>query len=807
MHMSDFFKKIRFSGVFFLFSVFSSIASEWKSAFPEALQKKFPAQFVTALERGNDGEIWIATERQGLFRMKKENGEWVWKRVSAQKGFPETEHFYALCRDKFGRIWAGTDRLGVAVFDGKNWQTLNRRTGIPATRVFSLAASPYNGDVAVAHDCGISVCSGETGKWKHFTILNGLPTNQPVSLSFSKNGTLQAGFSCGGLATASPENHYAVWNKISAPWSFGGKNNVLFPTSASGAGIPSNFVNWVCVFGENRAACGTVSGLGFSDGNGEWKFLRGKDFPKKTELLINGKPDKIKLPDAETKQKLLPEDFITYLKATKDGLWAGTRRRGCVLLDPENGFAPKAREGIEPRQLNGVWVRSILPIDGETLLVATYGNGLKAIRGQGDGVPEILKNESGNAPKFDFSPASKTEVEEMRERLKKAPELPADKPWVVFLGDDWETRGNWCERYGQRSANLCAVFAPNEVCRYTFDHAYYVWGGIGKSAKPDALRHWVHWVNKMDNENILFEPESHMREEAEWDDHGEAYPFEQEGPDVWAYVKVPAGPQLVSLYFYCPNPEMPRSKYRDFPIEVRFQRDNNTDGEILARARVSDFAGSGVYKNFAVSGGGIFAFRVRRNYSFNTILNGIFVSRLNEPVKDSERESWTYRAYRGAELMPRPPSIDAITEEDIPREALALWRTATDRADSRLRLQMRQFARNLAYTCAGQAGAPENLLGNWGWHIGLENPGERVEFVKKMRMGWDKFQKDNRFANSEDFYPYSPNVIPFTSDEIDQMAWAGIDWKQYRPGGKPEISVGEMKKKIREIKAKKQKEK
>lgn len=805
--MSDFFKKTIFLGVSFWLFTLSLIASEWKSAFPEALQKKFPAQFVTALERGNDGEIWIATERQGLFRMKKENGEWTWKRVPAQKGFPETEHFYALCRDKFGRIWAGTDRRGVAVFDGKNWQTLNRRSGLPATRIFSLAASPRSGDVAVAHDCGISVCFGETGKWKHFTILDGLPTNQPSCVSFSVDGTLWAGFQCGGVASASSKNAYASWKKFAAPWSFGGKNNVLFPTSAAGAGLPSNFVNWVCAFGENNVACGTVSGLGFTNVNGAWEFLRGADFPKKAELLINGKPDKIELPDEKTKQKLLPEDFITCLKATKDGLWAGTRRRGLVLLDPENGFAPKIREGLDARQADGVWVRSVLPIGEETLLVASYGNGLKAIRGQSDGMPEILKNESEKAPAFDFSPSEETEVAVMRERLENAPELPSGKPWAVFLGEDWETRGNWCERYGQRSANLCAVFAPNEVCRYTFDHAYYVRGGIGKSAKPDALRHWVHWVNKMDNENILFEPESHMREEAEWDDHGEAYPFEQEGPDVWAYVKVPAGTQLVSLYFYCPNPEMPRSKYRDFPIEVRFQRDNNTDGEVLARARVSDFAGSGVYKNFAVSGGGVFAFRVCRNYSFNTILNGVFVSRLNEPVKDKDREGWTYRAYRGDDLIPRPASLDSLSEEDFPPAALELWRTATAHDGSRLGLQMRQFGRNLAYVRARQVAAPECLLENWGWHIGLELPGEREEFVRKMRAGWDKFQEVNRFANSENFYPYSPNVIPFTSDEIDQMAWAGIDWKQYRPGGKPEIPVEEMKKKIREIKAKKENKK
>lgn len=800
----------RFSKIFSVVGIFLSahvfvFASVWESAFPEALQKKFPAQFVLALERGNGGEIWLATERQGLFRMKKENGEWAWKRVPAAPGFPETEHFYALCRDKFGRIWAGTDRCGIAIFDGKRWQTFNRGNGFPGARIFAIASSPKSGDVAVAHDSGLSVCSGKTGKWKHFSVLSGLPSNQPSSVAFAADGTLWAGFRCGGLASASSKNFYAKWKTVSAPWNFGGKNNVLFPVSATGTGLPSNFVNGVCAFGENRVVCATVSGLGFSDGNADgWRFLRGADFPKKAQLLINGKPENLELPDAETKKKLLPEDFLTYLKPTADGLWAGTRRRGLVLLDPENGFSPKARDGLDARQLDGVWVRSVLPIGGETLLVATYGNGLKAIRGKGDGVPEILKNESEKAPTLDFSPISEDEVEAIRERLEKEPKLPADKPWAVFLGDDWETRGNWCERYGQRSAKLCAVYVPSPECTHTFDFAYFVKGGIGKSARPDALRHWIHWINKLDNENVLFDPESYMREEAEWDDHGEVYAYEQEGPDVWAYVKVPAGTQLVSLYFYCPNPEAPRSKYRDFPIEVRFQEDNNIDGEVLARARVSDFAGSGVYKNFAVhsNSGGFFAFRVCRNHSFNTILNGVFTSRLREPLLDDLRLLMAYSAYADKSLVPRPPPLDGISLDEIPPTALSLWRTAAQFEDCALGLKVRQVLRNHAYIRAKKENAPEVLLENWRWAIGHWTKSDKEKFMARMKECWDTRQEKEIIANSADWYPYSPNVLPFTKDELIQMNVLKIDWKQYRPGGKPEISVEEMKKKLKKLRDK-----
>lgn len=795
-----FFRKIFFAGAALLVAQVSAFS--WEPIYPESAQKRFPGKFVTALARGNGDDIWIATEKRGLFRMNRnEKGAWQWGSVRAgTPGFPPTKSFYALCRDGYGRIWAGTDSFGVAVFDGKTWRTFNRGNGFPGARVFSIACSPTNGDVAVAHDGGISVCLGASGKWLHFSTLDGLPTNEPSSVVFAADGALLAGFSCGGVASASPETGYAEWTREQTAWHFGETKNLLFPPAATGAGLPSNLVNAVCALGDGRAACGTVSGFAFTDEKGAWTFLRGADFPEKVRLLLNGKPKEIFLPDAETKKKLLPEDFVTCLVETDDGLWAGTRRKGCVLLDAQNGFAPKAREGLPARQLDGAWVKAILPIGGETLLVGTYGSGLKTIRGNGVASAESVnrENESARAPAFDFPAPTETEIAALRERLSKEPPLPSDKPWAVFLGDDWETRGNWCGRYGQRFAKLCSVYVPSPECTHAIDFLRYnVRGDIGKSARRDALRHWVHWINKLEDENILFEPGSYMREEAEWNDHGEVYAFEQEGPDVWAFTRVPAGTQLVSLYFYNPNPEDWRAQYRDFFIEVRFQNETDTEGEVLARARVSDFAGSGVHKTFAVNGNGkgVFAFRVCRNHSFNTILNGVFVSRLREPRKDADRDRGVFFTY--CEVVPSPPLLDDFAEEDFPADALALWRVAAQSEDSALGLSARRVLRSRAYVAAKSAGAPAALLENWRWQLGHWEQADKEKFIETMKAVWASWQKRHLFANSAKWYPYSPNVVPFSLDELDVMKREKIDWTAYRAGGTPEISVEEMRERIR----------
>ena len=57
------------------------------------------------------------------------------------------DDIYSLTCDKLGRVWAGTGRDGVSVFNGKAWQTYDRLTGPLGCHVTALATSPVTGDV------------------------------------------------------------------------------------------------------------------------------------------------------------------------------------------------------------------------------------------------------------------------------------------------------------------------------------------------------------------------------------------------------------------------------------------------------------------------------------------------------------------------------------------------------------------------------------------------------------------------------------------------------------------------------------
>lgn len=134
------------------------------------------------------------------------------------------------------------------------------------------------------------------------------------------------------------------------------------------------------------------------------------------------------------------------------------------------------------------------------------------------------------------------------------------------------------------------------------------------------------------------------------------------------WFRVPEGRHLVSLYFYNPNGREKLNGHRDFVVEARkilrssvppkiLTRDipirelklppdcmieeleRQLASPVLARCRVKDFSGSGVYKTFLMNGGGCYGFRVVRNNSMNTILNGVFLTGLASSARKKQADA------------------------------------------------------------------------------------------------------------------------------------------------------------------------
>ena len=80
-----------------------------------------PVHFVTAMVSDGQGGAWVAGEDSGIYHYQP---GWPAHWQHYDKGNSPgliSNHIYSLCLDARGRLWAGTLRHGVCVFNGARW--------------------------------------------------------------------------------------------------------------------------------------------------------------------------------------------------------------------------------------------------------------------------------------------------------------------------------------------------------------------------------------------------------------------------------------------------------------------------------------------------------------------------------------------------------------------------------------------------------------------------------------------------------------------------------------------------------------
>lgn len=801
---------------------------------------KSPEPFITAALCSRSGDVWLATESGGLLKLP--HGAAQWERQQGNN-LPKTDSFLSLAEDRQGRIWAGTDNRGVVVWNGKSWARYDQRNALPGERVCALAVSPLNGDVAIATSGGLTIYSPATETWQDFTRANGLPEDQVVSLSFNQQGTLWAAFLTNGIACATPAARYGDWKLVQTRWYWDKAQRVRQPLEARGRGLPSNFCNAIAATGP-AVWVGTTSGLGYGRSLSEWKFLRGRDYAAKNEGLWTGRDQKdhrernpgkqpVRKAEAAQDSSLLPEDYITCFHPVPGGMWVGFREAGvCLVRDPSLVIRETDLKGIiKAGEPFGATCFLMMP-DG-SLYAGTYGHGLvpvaqtaarravTALTGPGRGlvahpVPPALSGFIGEGA---VDPAQ------------------AVQPWsACYWYEDWATQGDWCERYGQSYAMLCAANFPIDNVEISSDQLIECIPVRGPHAPPGSpwMKGAVIYENEPGMRSILYCPESTTRTLAVWSDGGEDYPKTFDGPDMGALIVVPDDRHLLSLYFYDPTPLTEsdlRNSLRDYIIEIRpmppafnpevvtgrqpLPKGGNagqylTDSlieiaasPVQARSRVKAFAGGGIYKNFILNGKGCYYVRIIRNYSTGASLNGLFLSSLDETKNALKNRNGSNRistTYGGN--IPAPAPLRTEDLKQLPANLLAHWAASQDMGNGNLPGIYSGRHRGLvAYRHLAAMPGLEQLKANWRWRLKIWADGDEQEFARQVASAWDSLQDAFPFYRSKEWSHYaSGTTVPFSVDEVKKMKAKGIDWRQYRANSpvKPEKSVEEMKQWLKE---------
>ncbi len=343
----------------------------------------------------------------------------------------------------------------------------------------------------------------------------------------------------------------------------------------------------------------------------------------------------------------LGEDYVTYLADDGAGhLLVGHRQQAPEAIDLKTGRS----QALGPN----AYVNSLLPLSPGTALAGVYSDGLSSLPVKSLQAPKKFRPASKVAAlPISPSPPTLAQMNQMLAEVRRVRPDPSEmKPHAAALADDWRTQGDWLGRYGRYWAALAAFFHPIPED--------YVWGAgwepidyrltMGPShSAGDSLRYWMQW-RYTDNPRVLEMPAAYTssrvqkhyttwsknRRETEVDDHGEDYPPNMNGPNIYATLTVPDGLYYLSLYDYNKDGHDGDNRNRDYRLSVRVHsgltledvRGFSLQPE-LAHGRIRGFWG-GVYKRFLVRGPVTLAVEVNRNASHNAILPAVLLDLVDE---------------------------------------------------------------------------------------------------------------------------------------------------------------------------------
>ena len=617
-----------------------------------------------------------------------------WRQFTAKDGVGD-ESVYSLAVDQQGRVWAGTLNHGVSVWNGQVWKNYGIQEGPLGEHIFDIAVCPTDGDVWMAPNVGLTRYSPSKDSWSYITMADGLPSDQIQTLAFDGRGNILVGTQSDGIAIASVTDGYHSWEYTQSP--------KQISEGARGKGLPSNLINAVLVARDWTYYVATTTGLAWSNDAGKnWQFVRGKDFAEKAKskqqksvqdallaedyvsCIAEDEHGRLWVGHWQAGHEVIDVPQLSLKSQSHAFTLQNTQdiSQRLVLGEARTTSAYK----VIGREQSGL-VRAILPQPNHPTLIGRYNDGLSesllvprilsakdvtqalantvvpAKEPSRDGIVHETKITS--FPSIQKPPA----LEELNALLKRAnsvSSLTEDDSYVRAISDDWKTQGDWLGRYGRYYARLCAMNSPYDL----------VWG-TGKNPVPyvahigpntdlgDSLRYWVHWLYT-DNRSALEMPTTYYksrlaegltalgsepvrrqdRRQSEIDDHGEFYPMSRDGPNLYVTLTVPDGVHMLSLYAINKDGQASYNRLRDFKVSIRRHPDEKPLGDIqglqtwpeLSSTRIRDFRG-GVYKRFVVNGPQTLTIEVARNYSFNTILSGVFLDELSEEPKPYFQES------------------------------------------------------------------------------------------------------------------------------------------------------------------------
>lgn len=183
----------------------------------EALIKK-----VTDILMDTNGNLWLATMGEGVFKYRLESGEI--KRYCHDTATPGTisnNSIYSIFQDSTGNLWFSTSGSGMDRFVPGSGTFTNydrENNGLVSDCVYQICESPFSGNLLLITDSGFSVFNSTTGKAGSYDICNGFPftSANENALQITKDGEIFIGSAQGMVSFRErcldlPEKPYSIY--------------------------------------------------------------------------------------------------------------------------------------------------------------------------------------------------------------------------------------------------------------------------------------------------------------------------------------------------------------------------------------------------------------------------------------------------------------------------------------------------------------------------------------------------------------------------------------------------------------------
>lgn len=352
---------------------------------------------ITTLFEDDNNFLWIGTEKEGLYRLDREEDTFTnFKSSNADSKSISDNWIVTLYNDRNGDLWVGTQSGGLNKFDPDTesftrYPASNRRGGISHNWVLSMFED-NKGTFWVGTLDGLNILDREKGVFTKFDDLNysiNLSNNSITSLFEDRSGVLWVGTREGALNKfvysteiftvyqANPSrinslNDDIVWSILEDGESLwvgtqgGGLNHINRTTGVSRyythnpndpGSISDNYVNKVYKDSKGNIWIGTINGL---------------------DRLVDEEKGVFEHYKSDGSDNSLSSNIITTIFEDSKGiLWVGTLNDGLNAYDPETGrFTIFKSDSDDPNSISHNKIWSMNEDRSGNFWVGTHGYGL-----------------------------------------------------------------------------------------------------------------------------------------------------------------------------------------------------------------------------------------------------------------------------------------------------------------------------------------------------------------------------------------------------------------------------------------------